>query len=47
MERAIQLTSGIDIEHSFYHFIDRDSILNVPILGLDLIKGMDGDKYSL
>jgi hypothetical protein len=47
MERAIQLTAGIDIEHSFYHFIDRDKILNVPILGLDLIKGMDGDRYSL
>jgi hypothetical protein len=47
MERAIQLTAGIDIEHSFYHFINRDNILNVPILGLDLIKGMDGDKYSL
>ena len=47
MERAIQMTAGIDIEHSFYHFIERDSILNVPVLGLDLIKGMDGDRYSL
>lgn len=47
MERAIQMTAGIDIEHSFYHFIDRDKILNVPILGLDLIKGMDGDRFSL
>lgn len=47
MERAIQLTSGIDIEHSFYHFIDRDKILNVPFLGFYLIKGMDGDRYSL
>ena len=47
MERAIQLTAGIDIEHSFYHFIDRDKILNVPVLGFDLIKGMDGDKFSL
>jgi hypothetical protein len=47
MERAIQLTAGIDIEHSFYHFIDRDKILNVPVLGFDLIKGMDGHRYSL
>jgi len=47
MERAIQMTAGIDIEHSFYHFIDRDKILNIPILGLDLIKGMDGDRFSL
>ena len=47
MERAIQLTAGIDIEHTFYHFIDRDKILNVPILGLDLIKGMSGERFSL
>jgi hypothetical protein len=47
MERAIQLTAGIDIEHTFYHFIDRDKILNIPILGLDLIKGMSGERYSL
>jgi hypothetical protein len=47
MERAIQLTAGIDIEHSFYHFIDRDKIINVTLLGLDLIKGMDGNRYSL
>jgi hypothetical protein len=47
MERAIQMTAGIDIEHSFYHFIDRDKIINVPVLGLDLIKGMSGEAYSL
>ena len=47
MERAIQLTAGIDIEHSFYHFIERDSILNVPVLGFDLFKGMSGENYSL
>jgi len=47
MERAIQLTAGIDIEHTFYHFIDRDKILNVPVLGLDLIKGMSGERFSL
>ena len=47
MERAIQLTAGIDIEHSFYHFIGRDKILNVPVLGVDLIKGMSGEVYTL
>jgi hypothetical protein len=47
MERAIQMTAGIDIEHSFYHFIERDKILNVPVLGLDVIKGMGGDTYSI
>lgn len=47
MESVIQLGFGIDIEHSFYHFIDKNKILNVPVLGIDLIKGMDGDSYSL
>jgi hypothetical protein len=44
MERAIQMTAGIDIEHSFYHFVDRDKILNVPVLGLTMIKGMSGEN---
>lgn len=47
MEKAIQYTAGIDIEHSLYSFLDRNKILNIPILGLDLIKGMDGEMYSL
>lgn len=47
MERAIQLTCGMDIEHSFYHFIKRDDIINIPILGVDIVKGMGGEKYSL
>lgn len=47
MEMAIVVTAGIDIEHSFYHFIERDKILNVDVLGLDLIKGMNGDRFSL
>ena len=47
MEQAIQVTAGIDIEHSFYHFIDRDKILNVPVLGIDIIKGMSKEIYSL
>ena len=47
MEQVIQFTDGIDIEHSFYHFIDRDKILNVPVLGIDIIKGMSKEIYSL
>jgi hypothetical protein len=47
MEKAIGVTSGIDIEHSFYHFIDRDKILNVPVLGIDIIKGMETANYSI
>ena len=47
MEQAIQVSIGIDIEHSFYHFIDRDKILNISVLGVDIIKGMSNDVYSL
>lgn len=47
MERAIQITAGIDIEHSFFHLIQRDNIINIPILGVDVIKGMSKDVYSL
>lgn len=47
MEKAIQYTCGIDIEHSFYHFIDKNKILNVPILGVNIIKGMSDEIYPL
>ncbi len=47
MEKAIQYTAGIDIEHSMYHFLDRNKILNVPVLGLDVVKGMNGEMHSL
>lgn len=47
MEEAIRFTSGMDIEHSFYHFIDRNNILNVPVLGVNVIKGMSQEIYSL
>jgi hypothetical protein len=47
MEKAIQYTCGIDIEHSLYHFIDRNKILNVPVLGVNVIKGMSKEIYSL
>lgn len=47
MEKAIQYTAGIDIEHALYHFLDRNKILNIHVLGLDIIKGMDGEMYSL
>ena len=47
MEKAIQITAGIDIEHSFYHFLDPKKIIDIPVLGLNLIKGMDGETYTL
>lgn len=47
MEKSIQYTSGTDIEHTLYNFLDKNRIVNIPVLGLDVIKGMDGDRYSL
>lgn len=47
MEKAIQFTAGVDIEHSFYHFLDRDKILNIPNLGLTVIKGMEEARYNI
>ena len=47
MEKAIQYTCGIDIEHSLYHFIDRNNILNVDTLGVNVVKGMSKEIYSL
>lgn len=46
MEKAIQVSCGIDIEHSFYHFIERDKIINVSVLGVNLIKGMSKEVFS-
>lgn len=43
----LDYTGGIDIEHSLYRFLDKDKLLKVNNLGLDLIKGMDGEKFSL
>jgi hypothetical protein len=47
MEKAIQYTCGIDIEHSLYHFIDKNNILNVDTLGVNVVKGMSKEIYSL
>jgi hypothetical protein len=47
MEKSIQYTSGTDIEHTLYNFLDKNKIVNIPVLGLDVIKGMNGDRYSL
>lgn len=46
MEKAIQVSCGIDIEHAMYHFLDKNKILNPATLGVDLIKGMTGEKFS-
>lgn len=47
LEKMIQYTTGNDIEHGLYRFLNKKKIISVSSLGLNLNKGMDGDKYSL
>ena len=44
MEKMIQFTVGTDAEHSLYRFINKNNIINVPNLGLTMIKGMSGEN---
>jgi len=44
MEKMMQYTSGTDVEHSLYRFINKKDIINVPNLGLTMIKGMSGEN---
>jgi hypothetical protein len=43
MEQMIQYTSGIDIEHSLYKFIDKKDVISVNNLGLTVRKGLNGE----
>jgi glutathione peroxidase-family protein len=43
MEKMIQFTVGTDVEHSLYRFINKNNIINIPNLGLTMIKGMSGE----
>lgn len=47
MERMIQYTAGTDIEHSLYRFMNKKNIINIPNLGLTVIKGMEGETYNI
>ena len=44
MEKMIQFTAGTDIEHSLYRFINKKKIVDIPNLGLTLVKGMRGEN---
>lgn len=44
MEKMMQFTSGTDVEHSLYRFIDKKNIISVPNLGLTMVKGMSGEN---
>jgi hypothetical protein len=47
MERMIQYTAGTDIEHSLYRFMNKKNIVDIPNLGLSVIKGMEGVQYNI
>jgi len=47
LEKMIQYTSGNDIEHALYRFIDKDKIIHTPNLGLNVNKGMEPANYSI
>ena len=44
MEKMLQYTSGTDVEHSLYRFINKDNIISIPNLGLTMVKGMSGEN---
>jgi hypothetical protein len=44
MEKMMQYTSGTDVEHSLYRFINKDNIISIPNLGLTMVKGMSGEN---
>ncbi len=47
MEKMIQYTSGTDIEHSLYKYINKENIIHTPNLGLTMIKGMLGENGGI
>lgn len=47
MEKMIQYTSGIDIEHSLYRYMNKKNIINIPNLGLTMVKGMLGENGGI
>jgi hypothetical protein len=44
MERMMQYTSGTDVEHSLYRYINKNHIITTSKLGVTLIKGMSGEN---
>lgn len=47
MEKMITCTSGIDIEHSLYYYLDKKKIIRSSNLGLNVIKGMEESNYTI
>lgn len=47
MEKMIQTTCGIDIEHSLYYYLDKNKIIKSSNLGLNVVKGMETSRYKI
>ena len=47
LEKMIQYTTGNDIEHALYRFLDKKKIIHTPNLGLNVNKGMETANYSI
>jgi hypothetical protein len=47
IEKMIQYTTGTDIEHALYRFLDRKKIIQTSNLGLNVNKGMETASYSI
>lgn len=47
MEKMINVTTGIDIEHSLYYYLNKKKIIRSSNLGLNVIKGMESLTYTL
>lgn len=44
MEKMLQFTAGTDVEHSLYRFINKKNVIDIPNLGLTMVKGMSGEN---
>jgi hypothetical protein len=47
LEKMIQYTSGNDIEHALYRFMNKEKIILTSNLGLNVNKGMETANYSI
>lgn len=47
MEKMIQYTAGIDVEHSLYRFLNKQNIISIQNLGLIVRKGMSGENGGI
>lgn len=47
IEKMIQYTTGTDIEHALYRYLNKKNLIDVSNLGLNVIKGMETADYSI